>query len=318
MKYLRFIKFEHTLFSLPLIFSGTILAKGFDLPFRIYLLILLAGIGARTLSLSLNRIIDRWIDERNPRTKERELPAKKISFWEAWGVSFFGLIIYLLAAYLISPVCLILSPIPVLVFLIYPHMKRLTLLSHFGVGLGLSMAPLGGWLAGIVNGELGTVNSEFNNSSFLILQSLFTIDILLPPILLGLFTLFWVSGFDIIYATLDEEFDRKAGLFSMPAILGRKRALQISAILHLLAFFALSGLFVSDLPAGRQGLPGLPGFSITNNQLPFTIQIFLLILIGFLLYWEHRKASDVQLAFFKINAVLGFVVFLFIASGTVW
>ena len=298
MKYLRFIKFEHTLFALPLIFSGTILAKGFDLPLRIYLLILLAGIGARTLSLSLNRIIDRWIDHRNPRTRERELPSKKISFWEAWGVSLFGLVIYLLAAYLIAPICLYFSPLPVLVFIFYPHMKRFTVLSHFGVGLGLSLAPLGGWLAG----EFGADPLPISNY-----QSLITIPHLLPPILLGLFTLLWVTGFDIIYATLDEEFDRKEGLYSMPAVLGRNKALGISALLHLLAFFALTGLFFS----------GFSGFPISNYQLPFIIQIILLILIGFLLFLEHRKASDVQFAFFKINAVLGFVVFLFVASGTV-
>jgi 4-hydroxybenzoate polyprenyltransferase len=310
MKYLRFIKFEHTLFSLPLIFSGTILAKGFDLPLRIYLLILLAGIGARALSLSLNRIIDRWIDQRNPRTKERELPSRIISFGEAWVVSLFGLFIYLLSAYLISPVCLLLSPIPVLVFLIYPHMKRFTLLSHFGVGLGLSMAPLGGWLAAVFAGvELPITNY----------QSILSIPYLLPPILLGLFTLFWVSGFDIIYSTLDEEFDRKEGLYSMPAVLGRKKALNISAILHLLAFFALIGLFVSGV--NHRGIHTSPEPQVVQGGLSgflITIQIFLLILIGFLLYWEHRKSSDVHLAFFKINAVLGFVVFLFVASGTVW
>lgn len=284
MKYLRFIKFEHTLFSLPLIFSGTILARGFDLPLRTYLLILLAGIGARSLSLSLNRIIDRWIDQRNPRTQERELPSEKISFGEAWGVALSGLLLYLLSAFLIAPICLLFSPLPVLVFILYPFLKRFTLFSHFGVGLGLAMAPLGGWFA--ANSDLGIGIWELN---------------FLPPILLGLFTLFWVSGFDIIYATLDEEFDRREELFSMPAVLGKKKALGISALLHILAFLSLLVLFFWGL-GEHMGSP---------------LQIFLLLLIGFLLYWEHHKAHDVQLAFFKINAVLGFVVFLFVVSGTV-
>ncbi|MCH7760410.1 UbiA family prenyltransferase [candidate division TA06 bacterium] len=284
MKYLRFIKFEHTLFSLPLIFSGTILARGFDLPLRTYLLILLAGIGARSLSLSLNRIIDRWIDQRNPRTKERELPSEKISFGEAWGVALSGLLLYLLSAFLIAPICLLFSPLPVLVFILYPYLKRFTLFSHFGVGLGLAMAPLGGWFA--ANSDLGIGIWELN---------------FLPPILLGLFTLFWVSGFDIIYATLDEDFDRREELFSMPAVLGRKKALGISALLHILAFSALLVLYLFGL----------------GEHMGSSLQIFFLLLVGFLLYWEHHKAHDVQLAFFKINAVLGFVVFLFVVSGTV-
>ena len=303
MKYLRFIKFEHTLFSLPLLFSGTLLAVGaiHELPLRIYLLILTAGIGARIVSLSLNRIIDRWIDLRNPRTRERELPSRKISSRESWTIVSVGLLIYLLSAYLISPICLFLSPIPVFIFILYPFMKRYTLLSHFGVGLGLSMAPLGGWLAGVFGG----VEFPITNN-----QSPITSYYLLPPLLLSLFTFFWVSGFDIIYSTLDEEFDRREGLFSMPAQWGRKKALQLSALLHFLAFLSIFGLFVS-------GLSGLSGLPITNYQSPITIQFFLLLLIGFLLFWEHRKAEDVELAFFKVNAILGFVVFLFVASGTI-
>lgn len=274
-KYFSFVKIEHTLFSLPLVFSGMFLASRGATPGPgAIALVLGAATGARTVAFAVNRIIDRNIDARNPRTATRDLPSGRMTIGEAFGVMTAGLMLYFGAAYLLSPFCLIMSPLPLFVFAVYPTMKRYTPLAHFGVGLGLAMGPLGGWFA---------VSPSFEN--------------LLTPGLLSLFTLLWVAGFDIIYATLDEEFDRKASLFSFPSRFGRERALRYSGYLHLAAFAVLVVLFVQSILS----LLALP----------------LLVATGALLYLEQKKAGDVQLAFFKINAVAGFAVFAMILLG-VW
>jgi 4-hydroxybenzoate polyprenyltransferase len=270
--YGNFIKVEHTLFSLPLILSGAFLAANGVPKMNILILILLAGIGARTAALGLNRIIDREIDKRNPRTAGRELPSGVITLRGAFAVTCLGMLVYIISASLICDLVLYLSPIPLIVFVLYPYMKRFTYLCHFGVGLGLALAPLGGWVA---------VTCSFKD--------------LLPPILLSLFTLFWVSGFDIIYATLDEEFDRISGVFSLASAFGRKMALSASALLHSLAFIVLVILYFYKFN--------------TLYALPF------LIVSGFLLFLEYKKSSNVDLAFFKINILVGFVVFIFVISG---
>ncbi len=268
-KYLRFIKIEHTLFSLPLIYAGVFLAADEVPSVLLLILVLLAAIGARTVAMSLNRIIDAEIDKHNLRTNEREIPAGRMSFRDASLVLSLGLLIYFFSAYYISWFCFLLSPIPLVIFLLYPYAKRYTVFAHFGVGLGLSMAPLGGWFA---------VKNSF--------------DDIFPGILISLFTLFWATGFDVIYSTMDEEFDKKAGLFSFPSRFGSKKALKISAALHIASFLVLLILFI---------------LSINNLiALPF------LLIAGFLLYLEQKKSSDIELAFFKINAVIGFVVLLMV------
>jgi 4-hydroxybenzoate polyprenyltransferase len=274
-KYIRFVKIEHTLFSLPLVFSGMVLASGRTLPaVETVLLVLAAATGARTVAFALNRIIDRRIDARNPRTLSRDLPSGRMTLGEAAGVLSAGVALYFGSAYLLSIFCLLMSPIPLLVFVVYPTMKRYTPMAHFGVGLGLAMGPLGGWFA---------VSPSF--------------DRLLTPALLSVFTLLWVAGFDIIYATLDEEFDRKESLYSFPSRFGRERALRYSGYLHIAAFVSLGALFI-------------------QARLSF-ISVPLLLLTGALLYLEQKKAEDVELAFFKINAVAGFAVFAMVVVG-VW
>lgn len=272
-RFFSFVKIEHTLFSLPLIYSGVLLGSGGIMPpARVLILVLTAATGARTVAFALNRIIDRNLDARNPRTMTRDLPSGRMTLWEASWVAVAGIALYFGSAYLLSDFCFRLSLIPLLVFVVYPTMKRYTPLAHFGVGLGLAMGPLGGWFA---------VSLSFDN--------------VLPPVLLSLFTLFWVAGFDIIYSTLDEEFDRKESLYSFPARVGRKRALRYSAILHVLAFVLLAVLFFYSV------------FSL--------LALPLLLLTGYLLYLEQRKADNVELAFFRINAVAGFVIFCMVAVG---
>jgi 4-hydroxybenzoate polyprenyltransferase len=272
-KFFSFVKIEHTLFSLPLIYSGVFLASRDHFPpWQVYLLVLLAGTGARTVAFALNRMIDRHIDAKNPRTAARDLPSGRMTMWEAGWVMISGLGLYFLSAYLISDFCLKMSPIPLVVFAVYPTMKRYTPLAHFGVGMGLAMGPLGGWFA---------VSPSFDN--------------ILAPALLSLFTLFWGTGFDIIYATLDEEFDRKESLYSFPSRFGKKNALRASALFHVVAFAMLAWLFFSS------------GFSM--------LALPLLVVTGCLLFLEHRKSGDVELAFFKINAIAGFSVLVMIAAG---
>lgn len=269
---INFVKIEHTLFSLPLIYSGAFLAAKEAPRLPLLFLILTAATGARTAALALNRIIDREIDKRNPRTEVRELPSGRMNFGEALGVLAVGIALYIVSAALISPFCLLLSPLPLIIFTIYPYMKRFTVLAHFGVGMGLAMAPLGGWFA---------VHQSFEN--------------ILPGALLSLFTLLWVAGFDIIYSTLDELFDRCEHLYSFSSRYGKIRALKISAILHAAAFLVLVLLFAVQIRA--------------VTALPF------LLLSGFLLYLEQKKANDVELSFFRINAVLGFVILGMVVIG---
>jgi 4-hydroxybenzoate polyprenyltransferase len=273
--FFRFVKIEHTFFSLPMIFSGVFLSTK-DLPRpSTVVLILIAATGARSVALALNRIIDREIDERNPRTMIRELPSGKMTYFEAVLVLIIGAVGYFGSAALISTFCLYLSPIPIVVFTLYPYMKRFTPFCHFGVGLGLAMAPLGGWFA--VHPTLSGI---------------------LPAALLGLFTFFWVSGFDVIYSTLDELFDRQEKLHSFTSRYGKVRALRYSGYLHFLAFVCLGLLFAFYIRA--------------ILALPF------LILTGVLLYMENKKAEDVELAFFKINAFLGFSVLGMVVMGVLF
>ena len=273
-KFFSFVKIEHTLFTLPLIYSGLLLGLRETPTPGLLLLVLLSASGARTAAFALNRIIDRNIDKRNPRTSLRELPSGSMSLREAGSVLVAGCVLYFGTAALISPFCLMLSPIPLVIFVVYPYMKRFTAFAHFGVGLGMSMAPLGGYFA---------ASPSFDN--------------LLPALLLCLFTIFWGAGFDIIYATLDEKFDRTERLYSFVSRFGRGKALLWSAIFHGVAFACLAGLFVMTIR--------------TWYAAPF------LFLTGGLLWFEQRKASSVELSFFRVNAGLGFVVFAMIVTGAV-
>jgi len=273
-KFFGFVKIEHTLFTLPLIYSGLILGTRETPTASLLVLVLLAAVGARTTAFALNRIIDRDIDRRNPRTAMRHLPSGRMSLKEGVEVLLVGCLVYFGSAYFISQFCLMLSPIPLIIFVIYPYMKRFTAMAHFGVGLGMSMAPLGGWFA---------ASPSFEN--------------IYPAALLCLFTIFWGTGFDIIYSTLDEAFDKRENLYSFVSRFGKDRALTYSGIFHVIAFGCLVLLFFMTIR--------------TWYALPF------LLLTGLLLWIEQHKASNIELAFFRINAGLGFVVFAMIITGAV-
>lgn len=265
-----FVKLEHTLFSLPMLYAGAVIAAGAFPDLRTALWILGAGTGARTAAMGLNRIIDRNIDARNPRTDVRELPRGAMKLAEAGGVVAGGLALYMVSCFMLSPVALALSPVPLAAFVIYPYMKRFTSLAHFGVGAALAFAPLGGFVA--------VTGSSADSVAVLWLAG---------------FTLFWVAGFDIIYATLDIDFDHAEGLQSLPVRLGRRPALAVSLFVHVLAVGCLVGLFVEDLSGG--------------------LAIAGIVATAAVLAAEHWLAARVNLAFFQLNIIVGFLVL-----GVVW
>ncbi len=271
--YARFVKIEHALFSLPLILAGALLAAPHGFAWSTLAWIALAGTGARTAALALNRLLDKAIDARNPRTRVRELPSGAMKVVEGWGVALVGALAYALAAAQLNPLCLALSPIPLVVFAVYPLLKRVTPLCHFGVGAALALSPLGGYLA--LRPDLAEALQHAGP--------------------LAVFTLFWVAGFDIIYATLDLEFDRAHGVRSLPAQLGVRRTLWISRTCHVVAFAALAAWALMRWPS-----PLVAGA---------------LALVGAGLAWQQKSARDVDLAFFRINAGLGFVVLAVVLAG---
>lgn len=269
--YLRMIKFSHSIFALPFAFtSALIAASGVPSPRQIFW-ITIAMLGARSGAMGLNRIIDRKIDKANPRTAGREIPAGIIATGEAVGFVILSFCLMLLAAYMLNPLCLMLSPIAVGVLFLYSFTKRFTWLAHFVLGLAISAAPLGAWIA---------------------IQGAF--DIRIMP--LALAVIFWLAGFDSLYALQDIEFDRSHGLFSVPQRFGIGKTLLLARIVHAISFslLVLNGI-----------LFGLGGFYWAG----------MLVTAGLFLY-EHSLVkqddlSRLDMAFFNMNGYISMTVFLF-------
>ncbi len=272
--YASFVRFEHTLFSLPLIVAGIFGQRGPTMNASRWVVVAIAAAAARTTALALNRLIDHRLDALNPRTRSRELPAGRIGLREAGLLLAGSTAVYVAACAWLGALYLELAPIPLVVFLTYPYLKRFTPLCHLGVGTALALAPLAGYAA---------AHPDLARPA--------------PALWLAAFALMWVTGFDIIYATLDEDFDRRHGLHSAVAWLGRPAALRISAALHLLAFLCLAGAAVAIL----RGAPDPPGWTLAAVG-------GTLAAAGLLLYLEQRWAEEVDLAFFKVNVVVGFAV----------
>lgn len=272
--YASFVRFEHTLFSLPLILAGVFSVAGPALTAARWLLIAIAAVGARTAAMTLNRVIDRHIDARNPRTQVRELPAGRMKLVEALALLVVSSVVYVVACALLGVWYLQVAIVPFAVFALYPWLKRFTPLCHVGVGVALALAPLAGFAAG---------HPDLVGSA--------------AAIALALFALGWVTGFDIIYATLDEASDRANGIHSMVVWLGRARALRVSWALHLVAMAALA--VAAWTIATANGLPEVPWAVVTVLGFKATVV---------LLWLEQKWAEDVNLAFFKTNVVVGFLV----------
>ncbi|MBI3511501.1 MAG: UbiA family prenyltransferase [Bacteroidetes bacterium] len=230
-KYMSLIVFSHTIFAMPFAVIGYLLAVkvgGAEFSWKIFSLVILCMIFARSAAMAFNRFIDREFDSKNERTAVREIPAGKISASSALLFVIISSALFITTTYFIQKICFYLSPVALLVVLGYSYTKRFTALCHIILGLGLSLAPIGAWLA--AKGEFAVL-----------------------PLLFSFAVVFWVSGFDMIYALQDEKFDRENKLYSMPAWLGKKGALRVSEIFHLLSagFIFFAGYY------GREYFGGL-------------------------------------------------------------
>ena len=234
---LSFIKIEHTLFSLPFVLIGYFIAiEQFNIPLGIELLwILLAAVGARGLAMALNRIIDREIDAANPRTEGRHLASGAMSLQTAWSLAAGFLVLLLLSAGMLNQVALMMAWLPVLTFVVYPYMKRYTWLCHFWLGLCLGLAPAGAWvaIAADVHGWNAITGMFASQTEFLWAPTIL-------PISLGV--LLWIAAFDINYARMDIENDKKNGIHSFPSKFDDNATTRTTVQLTLLWFacFAIS------------------------------------------------------------------------------
>ena len=216
---LRMIKFEHTVFALPFAFFGAFLAARGLPDIRTSIWIVVAMAGARTAAMGFNRIIDLPFDSKNPRTSNRALPKGKVSNRETWIMVIVSAGVYFLATSELNHLAFSLSPLGLAIILFYSYTKRFTFLCHVFLGLAIGLAPIAGWIA--VKGNIE-----------------------LLPIVLSTAVLFWVGGFDVLYACLDINFDRKMGIHSIPAAFGTKKAFSISGMFHLISFtmFTFAGI----------------------------------------------------------------------------
>jgi len=217
---LEMIKIEHTLFALPFALLGAVLAAGGLPTIQQTAWITLAMVGARSSAMAFNRIADREIDARNPRTKERALPSGALSVGFAWGFTLLSAAIFFVAAAMLNPLTLILAPVALASVFLYSYTKRWTMLSHLALGWCLAIAPAGAWIA--VRGALDSP----------------------VPFLLSLVVMLWTAGFDVLYACQDYDFDRREGLHSIPRRVGIARALWISRLFHAQAFVTLVALYL--------------------------------------------------------------------------
>jgi 4-hydroxybenzoate polyprenyltransferase len=216
--YANFVKVAHTVFSLPFAFVGVAAASRVrPVTLRTLLLVVAAFGTARFAAMGFNRIADRELDELNPRTAGRELPARRMSLIEAWALVVAMSVMFVAAAALLNPLCLLLSPVALAWITAYSYSKRFTALSHLWLGVGMAISPVGGYLA---------VTGQWSTPWWLIL-------------LLALVVTCWGGGFDVIYSLQDERFDREHGLRSVTVALGPARAIAVARFLHGIATAAL-------------------------------------------------------------------------------
>ena len=272
--YLSLIKFSHTVFALPFAVIGFLLgtqSANAQLNWKLFLLVLGCMVFARSAAMAFNRYIDRHIDKVNPRTFVREIPAGIIKPGAALFFVIVNCLFFIACTYFINTLCFYLSPVALLVILGYSYSKRFTPLCHLILGTGLALAPIGAYLA--VTGEFA-----------------------LLPLYFSFAVLFWVSGFDIIYALQDEEFDRSHNLRSIPVMLGKKNALMLSNIFHVITAVLLL----------------LPTLSHTVGVFYWVgVCIFIALLI-----YQHSLVkvddlSKLDFAFFTTNGIASVVFALF-------
>lgn len=268
---LEMIKFEHTLFALPFAFLGAILAaNGLPTVWQI-VWITVAMFGARSAAMTFNRIIDRKFDAANPRTANRELPSGKLSVRFAWAFFIVSVALFELAAFQLNWLTFALSPVALLSVLGYSYAKRFTSLAHLILGWSLAISPTAAWIA-----VRGTIDDE-------------------APLLLSLLVMMWTAGFDVLYACQDYEYDKKAGLRSIPARFGIKNSLNIARIFHFQAFIVLVLLYL---------VTGLGWLALVG-----------VFAVGALMIYQHtlvkpNDLSRMNAAFFTTNAFVSVILFL--------
>lgn len=293
-KYLSLIKFSHTIFAMPFALIGFFLAlrmipgqislndtigRGDDVAFLSrqnyllkFILVVLCMIFARSAAMAFNRYLDRSFDAKNPRTAIREIPTGAIKAQSALAFTVVSCMLFMICTWFINTLCFYLSPVALFIILFYSYTKRFTALCHLVLGVGLSLAPIGAYLA--VTGEFA-----------------------LLPILFSFAVLFWVSGFDIIYALQDEEFDKSQNLHSIPAATGKKNALLISRTLHVFSAFCV-------VSAGVYGQSGI------------LYWIGVAVFVGMLLFQQSIvKPTDlrrVNVAFMTANGIASVVFAIFV------
>jgi len=270
------IKIEHTLFALPFAFLGAVLGANGLPTLRQMVWIVVAMVGARSAAMAFNRLADRKIDARNPRTAMRALPAGSLSVGFVWLFTIVSSLLFLIAATMLNRLTLILAPVALASIFLYSFTKRWTQFSHIVLGWCLSIAPTGAWIA--VRGQIGSP----------------------VPLLLSLVVLLWTAGFDVLYACQDYEVDRAQGLHSIPAKFGIDRALWISRGLHALAFLSLTWLY---LLAGLGPL-ALAGVVITGALLLYQHRLV-----------RADDLSRLNAAFFTTNAFVSVILFVTFGSA---
>ena len=269
--FLEMIKFSHTIFALPFALTGALLAARGLPAWQQLFWIVLAMVGARTAAMGLNRLIDAEIDARNPRTAGRAIPAGLIGKGATALFIALSLALLLAAAARLNPLCLKLAPVAVFFLVLYSFCKRFTALAHVVLGICLAAAPIGAWIA-----IRGTVE--------------------LPALILGGIVLFWVAGFDILYALQDLEFDRSAGLHSIPVALGVNGSLWAARLFHLV----MLGLLTALPAVMGLGTIFLAGVGIVTLMLAYE-------------HWLLRAGdlSKLDAAFFNMNGYISVAVLLF-------
>jgi len=276
-KYLSLVKFSHTIFAMPFAMTGFFMATiKAQQPFhwQQFVLVVLCMVFARSAAMAFNRWLDADIDKRNPRTAQREIPAGIIAPGNALFFVIANAALFMLCSWFINRLCFFLSPVALLVVLGYSYTKRFTALCHLVLGLGLSLAPIGAFLS---------VTGYFD----------------LLPVLVSVLVLCWVSGFDIIYALQDEEFDRSQSLNSIPAWLGKPGALRFSEVLHIIAGIIVLGIGV-----------------IGHFHWLYWIGagVFIIMLVSQHLLVKPHDLSRVNLAFMTTNGIASVVYAVFVIS----
>ncbi|HSK15582.1 MAG TPA: UbiA-like polyprenyltransferase [Gaiellaceae bacterium] len=272
--FLSLVKFEHTIFALPFAYIGAFLAVGGVPSGGDLLWITVAMVGARSLAMALNRLVDAGIDARNPRTAGRELPRGALRPWHVVLFSLASLAVFLVAVYQLAPIVRWLWPIPVAAFVVYPYLKRRTWLSHAWLGIVDGLAPVGAWAA-------------------------ITNDLPLEAWLLGAAVAVWVAGFDVLYALFDLEHDRAHGLHSLPARFGVEAAFAVARACHAatVAFLAAAGLLLDGGALYWLGVAAVGALLLYEHSLV-----------------SPRDTRRLDTAFFTMNGVISVTFFALVLA----